>query len=137
MSRKLLFVPLLLGTGLMLAADGPEAGPVDPAAEEKPRDEVSKAERVDPAIETKPRDDVPEVERVGPAAEAGKQTKVGPKLISGMSILGSQEAPKSLVIVPWKSSEIGNSLGIAPMLDDYRRVRTSSAITPPLSATRG
>src|SRR6266566_1022470 len=26
----------------------------------------------------------------------------------GMSILGNQEAPKALVIVPWKSSELGN-----------------------------
>lgn len=31
----------------------------------------------------------------------------GDTLISGMSILGNHEAPKSLVIVPWKSSEIG------------------------------
>jgi hypothetical protein len=42
-------------------------------------------------------------------------------LISGMSILGNQEAPKSLVIVPWKSSEIGDSVGIATLLDDSRR----------------
>src|SRR5262245_12191276 len=32
------------------------------------------------------------------------------RVISGMSILGNQEAPKALVIVPWKSSEIGNSM---------------------------
>ncbi len=38
-----------------------------------------------------------------------------------MSILGNQEAPKSLVIVPWKSSELGSSLGISPMLDDSRQ----------------
>ena len=29
------------------------------------------------------------------------------KTLSGISILGNQEAPKALVIVPWKSSEIG------------------------------
>lgn len=29
------------------------------------------------------------------------------KVISGMSIVGNNEAPKSLYIVPWKSSEIG------------------------------
>jgi hypothetical protein len=38
----------------------------------------------------------------------------------GMSILGNQEAPTSLVILPWKSSELGNTLGISPMLDDSR-----------------
>ena len=31
------------------------------------------------------------------------------KLLSGMSIVGNDEAPKSLVIVPWKSSELGAS----------------------------
>jgi hypothetical protein len=38
-----------------------------------------------------------------------------------MSVLGNREAPKSLVIVPWKSSKIGDSLGISPMLDDSRQ----------------
>jgi hypothetical protein len=38
-----------------------------------------------------------------------------------MSILGNQEAPKSLVIVPWKGSEIGDSLGFSALLDDSRR----------------
>jgi hypothetical protein len=38
-----------------------------------------------------------------------------------MSILGNQEAPKSLVIVPWKSSELGDTLGLTGSLDDSRR----------------
>lgn len=42
------------------------------------------------------------------------------KTLSGMSILGNQEAPKALVIVPWKSSQIGDSLGIEKSLDDSR-----------------
>ena len=40
-----------------------------------------------------------------------------PKALSGISILGNQEAPKSLVIVPWKSSEIGNGIGVSRALD--------------------
>jgi len=39
----------------------------------------------------------------------------------GMSILGNQEAPKALVIVPWKRSELGNVLGISTVLDDSRQ----------------
>ena len=39
------------------------------------------------------------------------------KSMSGMSILGNQEAPKSLVIVPWKSSEIGSGIGVSKALD--------------------
>lgn len=45
----------------------------------------------------------------------------GPKALSGMSILGNQEAPKALVIVPWKSSQLGDSLGISQTLDDGRQ----------------
>ena len=40
-----------------------------------------------------------------------------PKSMSGISILGNQETPKSLVIVPWKSSEIGNGIGVSRALD--------------------
>ncbi len=44
----------------------------------------------------------------------------GDKLISGMSIVGNHEAPKSLVIVPWKSSELGRGLDVSRVLDDGR-----------------
>jgi hypothetical protein len=39
----------------------------------------------------------------------------------GMSIVGNHEAPKSLVIVPWKSSELGNRPDLAKLLDDATR----------------
>jgi len=42
----------------------------------------------------------------------------GPKTLSGMSILGNEETPKSLVIVPWKSSEMGDDIGLSDTLDD-------------------
>jgi hypothetical protein len=44
----------------------------------------------------------------------------GAKALSGMSILGNQEAPKALVIVPWKSSQLGDSLGVDKSMDDSR-----------------
>ena len=40
------------------------------------------------------------------------------KELSGMSIVGNDEAPKSLYIVPWKSSEIGVETSLHMMLDD-------------------
>jgi hypothetical protein len=92
MSRYLLFVPLLLATGAALADEPADTGRVA-AASEAPAQ---------------------------PEAQAENETEKGAKLISGMSILGNQEAPKSLVIVPWKSSEIGDALGISTMLDDSR-----------------
>ena len=42
-------------------------------------------------------------------------------LLSGMSIVGNDEAPKSLVIVPWKSSELGDMLDVSRALDDGRQ----------------
>ena len=44
-----------------------------------------------------------------------------PKTMSGMSILGNEEAPKSLVIVPWKSSELGDDISLSDTLDERAR----------------
>ena len=44
----------------------------------------------------------------------------GDKQVAGMSILGNDEAPKSLVIVPWKSSDMGSALAVAKGLDAGR-----------------
>jgi hypothetical protein len=97
MSRNVLFV-LLLAMGVV---------PVGAEAQAKPQ-----------AVQTKP-----EAAPVKPET----QTKEDNKLISvpggkslGMSILGNQEAPKALVIVPWKSSELGTAPGVSMMLDDSR-----------------
>ena len=55
------------------------------------------------------------------AAVQTKADAAGGKTLSGISILGNQEAPKALVIVPWKSSEIGDPLGLDENLDGSRR----------------
>lgn len=44
-----------------------------------------------------------------------------PRAMSGMSILGNEEAPKALVIVPWKTSEMGADLELSDSLDDRAR----------------
>jgi hypothetical protein len=61
-----------------------------------------------------------------PVADAEAEQEQGdgiekPKTLSGMSILGNEEAPKSLVIVPWKSSEIGDDISLSDTLDDRAR----------------
>jgi len=48
----------------------------------------------------------------------GQPVDPGVKALSGMSILGNDEAPTSLVIVPWKSSELGDGLDMGNLLDD-------------------
>jgi hypothetical protein len=66
-------------------------------------------------------DDKPKTDEKPKAAEKPKsddKPKTDAKEMSGISILGNQEAPKSLVIVPWKSSEIGEGLGLSNSLND-------------------
>ncbi len=63
------------------------------------------------------------------------------KTLSGMSVLGNNEAPKALVLVPWKSSQIGDGIGVVESLSnrpmpvdrdvfsrelDYYRIRTET-----------
>ncbi|WP_444884440.1 hypothetical protein [Microbulbifer sp. PSTR4-B] len=51
------------------------------------------------------------------ATDKKVDTKV--KELSGISIIGNKEAPKSLYIVPWKSSEVGvESDLVSSLMDD-------------------
>ena len=58
------------------------------------------------------------------ARDKGSQDKVAQdkapaaKQLSGMSIVGNDEAPKSLYIVPWKRSEIGAETTLNRMLTE-------------------
>ena len=54
----------------------------------------------------------PATEAGEPAAQPGGDVKM-----SGMSILGNEDAPKSLVIVPWKSSELADMPSVSRLLD--------------------
>lgn len=93
------------------------------AAQERPaeaRPEAKSAQGQSEAAQAKTEAGQPE--------NAQAQTAKDPKLTSvpganalGMSILGNQETPTALVIVPWKSSEVGRATGISPMLDDSRQ----------------
>jgi hypothetical protein len=40
------------------------------------------------------------------------------KKLSGMSIVGNDDVPKSLYIVPWKSSEVGVETSLDTMLNE-------------------
>ncbi|MBB5212377.1 hypothetical protein [Microbulbifer hydrolyticus] len=48
----------------------------------------------------------------------GKKVDKEVKELSGISIIGNKEAPKSLYIVPWKSSEVGVESGLNSSLLD-------------------
>ena len=78
--------------------------PVAKKGEAKKEDEKKQTEEPQPKTEEEP-----------------KLTSVPGGKALGMSILGNQEAPKALVIVPWKSSELANGPGVSTLLDDSRR----------------
>ncbi len=93
---------LLMIAGLLAAAPAwaQDAGPAaadEPVAAEDP--ETTVAEQV--------------------AAEGA--TPDQPKAMSGMSILGNEEAPKALVIVPWKASRLGDEPSLTGTLDERAR----------------
>ncbi len=58
---------------------------------------------------------------VSGTVHAKEASDKGDKQMSGMSIVGNDEAPKALVIVPWKSSELGDTLDVSRALDDGRQ----------------
>jgi hypothetical protein len=80
---------------------------------EKSHAKTQEAKKEEPKIETE--------EAQPKTEEDGKLTSVPGGKALGMSILGNQEAPKALVIVPWKSSELGNGPHVSTLLDDSRR----------------
>jgi hypothetical protein len=91
------------------AARGQAAKPQAKTAEPK-KEEAKKEEAKIQTEEAQPKTE-----------EDAKLTSVPGSKALGMSILGNQEAPKALVIVPWKSSELGKGPSVSTLLDDSRR----------------
>lgn len=133
MSRQLLFV-LLLTSAVALAAEEPQTQSADGTAvtqkkTQPPQRRTDKAHAKPESAQPGAEEPQPKKEEAqGQAEKAQAKPDEGAKLTSvpdakalGMSILGNQDAPKSLVIVPWKSSELGDSPGISPILDDSRQ----------------
>jgi len=55
---------------------------------------------------------------VAAAEDVNSDQQSEAKELSGMSIVGNDEAPKSLYIVPWKSSEVGVETSLDTMLNE-------------------
>jgi hypothetical protein len=109
MRYRSLLLSMLLASATCGADEVPAGEPMASAASVKPA-QGEAAVQSEP-VQAKPAQGTP----------AQGKGDGGDKALSGMSILGNQEAPKSLVIVPWKSSELGDTLGLAESLDDARQ----------------
>jgi len=55
---------------------------------------------------------------IATAEDVSEDEQSKAKELSGMSIVGNDEAPKSLYIVPWKSSEVGVETSLDTMLNE-------------------
>jgi hypothetical protein len=70
------------------------------------------------AAEPASRDAKSDAKTTTAAAKKGAAAPAGDMVLSGLSILGNDETPKELVIVPWKSSRLADAPGISRLLDD-------------------
>lgn len=70
------------------------------------------------AAEPAPKDDKSEAQTTTPGASKRVAAPGADVVMSGLSIVGNDETPKELVIVPWKSSQLADAPGISRLLDD-------------------
>ena len=117
MVRTLIFGLLLLAAARGVAADEPVTAPGTPAAAAnapattKSVDAKQGAKK--PTASTKAGDG-----KADPAAAASEAAQPGGDVkMSGISILGNEDAPKSLVLVPWKSSQLADMPSVSRLLD--------------------
>jgi hypothetical protein len=118
MLRTLILGVLLLAAARFAAADGTATAPATPvAAGSAP----ATAQSVDPAKRGAKKQTAGAKAgdgKAAPAAAAGQAAQPdGDVKMSGMSILGNEDAPKSLVLVPWKSSQLGEMPSMSRLLD--------------------
>jgi hypothetical protein len=106
-----MFRTLILSTTFLLAAASVAADDAAPAGAPEPSKQAPKQ----PAATNDAKRDKAKTDGVAKSAQDKPQGDVE---MSGMSILGNDEAPKSLVIVPWKSSQLGDAPGLSKLLDD-------------------
>jgi hypothetical protein len=113
---------LLLATSIVLADDAPEANAeAKPAAKDDTRAAGTTAKPDTGTASTTATPDTGVARTAVEKKEDKKDEKKKDDASLGMSILGNQEAPKALVIVPWKSSQVGASPGVSTLLDDSRQ----------------
>jgi hypothetical protein len=108
---------LLLSSATQAAEPTQQTGKSEPAVR-------TEAVRADEKGQTDEKGQAEKKAKAGKKGKAEKKAKAeeeGEKLISGMSIVGNDEAPKSLVIVPWKTSQLGQTLDVSNSLGDSRQ----------------
>ena len=102
---RTLILGLLLAAALGAAADEAATAPSTPAA-------AASAPATTRSV------DATKQGKAAPAAAASQAAQPGGDVkMSGISILGNEDAPKSLVLVPWKSSQLADMPSVSRLLD--------------------
>jgi hypothetical protein len=118
MHRKLILGLLLLAAARGAAADGTPAAPDMPAAAASAPATIHSVDLPKRGAKKQTAGTKAGDGKVAPAAAAGQAALPGGDVkMSGMSILGNEDAPKSLVLVPWKSSQLGDMPSVSRLLD--------------------
>ena len=126
MLRTLILGLLLLAAARGAAADETATAPGTPAASAPATTQSVDAPKVDAPKVDAPKQGAKKQTastkagdgKADPAAAASQAAQPGGDVkMSGMSILGNEDAPKSLVLVPWKSSQLGDMPSVSRLLD--------------------
>jgi hypothetical protein len=121
MLRTLILGLLLLAAARVAAADeaAPAPAPSTPAAAPSAPQMTQSVEAKKHRSKTQTASTKAGDGKADPAAEASQAAAQpgGDVKMSGMSILGNEDAPKSLVLVPWKSSQLADMPSVSRLLD--------------------
>jgi hypothetical protein len=116
MVRTLALGLLLLAAAPLSAAD--EAETSTPAAAASAPATTQSVDAASQRAKRHPADTKAAGAKAEPQAAASDAAQpAGDVKMSGMSILGNEDAPKSLVIVPWKSSQLADMPSVSRLLD--------------------
>jgi hypothetical protein len=118
MLRTLIFGVLLLAAVRGAAADGTATAPATPAAAGSAPEAAQSVDAAKRGAKKQTAGTKAGDGKAGPAAAASQAAQPdGDVKMSGMSILGNEDAPKSLVLVPWKSSQLADMPSVSRLLD--------------------
>src|SRR5260370_3263215 len=110
--KLILCLPLLLGAGAALGDETATAAPAPSAAAKAAPADVAKEPAKKRTARTASGEEKPDLGAATTKTQPGGDVKM-----SGMSILGNEDSPKSLVLVPWKSSQLGDMPSVSRLLD--------------------
>ena len=118
MIRKLTLGFLLLAAACVAAADEAATERSTPALAANASATTQSVQATKPRAKKQSASPKADDGKADSAAEASQAAQPGGDVkMSGMSILGNEDAPKSLVLVPWKGSQLADMPSVSRLLD--------------------